>query len=119
MARGYKRLTRKARHIIRHLKRTKHASVQDQMIHELRHEVSRTHGFRGPKKAPDGSKAGHWRPGTIISVAGNCAPIELARHAMGDVGWMTRDELAESIPPAFAEHRGRALLGAIEAGAAA
>ena len=62
MARGYKRLTRKARHVIRHLRRTKHASVQDQMIHELRHEVSRTHGFKGPGKAPDRSKAGHWRP---------------------------------------------------------
>jgi hypothetical protein len=62
MARGYKRLTRKARHVIRHLRRTKHASVQDQMIHELRHEVSRTHGSRGPKKAPDRASAGHWRP---------------------------------------------------------
>lgn len=59
---GYKRLTRKARHLIHHLRRTKHASVQDQMIHELRHEVSRTHGFRGPKKAPERSGAGHWRP---------------------------------------------------------
>jgi hypothetical protein len=59
---GYKRLTRKARHLIRHLKRTKHATVQDQMVHELRHEVSRTHGFRGPKKAPDLGKAGRWRP---------------------------------------------------------
>lgn len=59
---GYKRLTRKARHLIRHLKRTRHASVQDQMVHELRHEVSRTHGFRGPKKAPDPGKAGRWRP---------------------------------------------------------
>jgi hypothetical protein len=60
--RGYKRLTRKARHVIRHLRRTKHASVQDQMVHELRHEVSRTHGFSGPKKAPDRSGAGMWRP---------------------------------------------------------
>jgi len=59
---GYKRLTRKARHLIRHLKRTNHASVQDQMVHELRHEVSRTHGFRGPRKAPDLGKAGRWRP---------------------------------------------------------
>jgi len=60
--RGYKRLTRKARHLIRHLKRTKHASVQDQMVHELRHEVSRTHGFRGPKNGPKPGAAGHWRP---------------------------------------------------------
>lgn len=60
--RGYKRLTRKARHIIRHLPRIKFAAVQDQAIHELKHEVSRTHGFKGPGKAPDRSKAGHWRP---------------------------------------------------------
>ena len=72
-----------------------------------------------PRHLIPASKAGHWEPGTIISVAGNCAPIEMARHAMGDVDWMTRDELAESIPPAFAEHIGRALLAAIEAGRAA
>jgi DNA (cytosine-5)-methyltransferase 1 len=63
-----------------------------------------------PRHLIPASKAGHWKPGTIISVAGNCAPIELARKAMGDVDWMTRDELAESIPPAFAEHIGDALL---------
>ena len=62
MAAGYKRLTRKARHIIRHLPRIKHASVQDQAVHELRHEVSRTHGFKGPGKAPGRSEAGQWRP---------------------------------------------------------
>src|SRR5260370_29086656 len=60
--RGYRRLTRKARHIIRHLRRTKHASVQRQMLHELRHEVSRTHGYRGPREAPDPGEAGRWRP---------------------------------------------------------
>lgn len=62
MAYGYRRLTRKARHLIRHMRHTKHASVQDQQIHELRHEVSRTHGFRGPKKGPKPGEAGHWRP---------------------------------------------------------
>ena len=62
MARGYKRLTRKARHIIRHLPRIKFAAVQDQAIHELKHEVSRTHGFKGPKKGPSAATAGHWRP---------------------------------------------------------
>lgn len=64
MAHGYKRLTRKAKHIIRNLKRTKHSSVQKQYLHELRHEVSRTHGFRGPKTAPDLGKPGRWRPPT-------------------------------------------------------
>lgn len=63
-----------------------------------------------PRHLTPASKAGHWEPGTIISVAGNCAPIQRARAAMGGVDWMTRDELAESIPPAFAEHIGHALL---------
>jgi DNA (cytosine-5)-methyltransferase 1 len=63
-----------------------------------------------PRHLVPASKAGHWEPGTIISVAGNCAPIELARKAMGGVDWMTRDELAESIPPAFAEYIGAQLL---------
>ena len=54
------------------------------------------------------SKAGHWRSGTIISVAGNCAPIAVARHAMG-IDWMTRDGLSEAIPPAYTKHIGKAL----------
>ena len=72
-----------------------------------------------PRHLIPASKAGHWKPGTIISVAGNCAPIALAREAMGGVDWMTRDELAESIPPPFAEYIGTHLLDAIRAGEAA
>jgi DNA (cytosine-5)-methyltransferase 1 len=63
-----------------------------------------------PRHLVPASKAGHWEPGTVISVAGNCSPIALAREAMGGVDWMTRDELAESVPPPFAEFMGRALL---------
>lgn len=66
-----------------------------------------------PRHLKPASKAGHWRPGTVISVAGNCAPIELAREAMG-IDWMTRDELAEAIPPAYTEYIGALLLGAVE-----
>jgi DNA (cytosine-5)-methyltransferase 1 len=55
------------------------------------------------------SKAGHWRPGTVISVSGNCSPIALAREAMG-IDWMTRDELAESIPPTYTEFIGAQLI---------
>lgn len=49
------------------------------------------------------SKAGHWRVGTFISVAGNCAPMAMARRAMG-IDWTTRSELVEAIPPVFSEH---------------
>lgn len=56
-----------------------------------------------PKHRVPTSKAGHWKPGTYISVAGNCAPIAMAREAMG-IDWMTRSELTEAIPPVFAEY---------------
>jgi DNA (cytosine-5)-methyltransferase 1 len=46
------------------------------------------------------SKAGHWRPGTIMSVAGHVSPIKLAREVM-EIDWTTRDELAEAIPPYY------------------
>jgi len=62
-----------------------------------------------PRHSVPASAAGHWKPGTYISVAGNCAPIGLAKAAMG-IDWMTRDELAEAIPPDFTEHIGRQLL---------
>jgi DNA (cytosine-5)-methyltransferase 1 len=43
---------------------------------------------------------------------------ERGRQAMG-IDWMNRDELSESIPPAYTEFIGRQLLAAIEAGEAA
>lgn len=57
------------------------------------------------------SRAGHWQPGTIMSVAGHVAPIAEAKRAMG-IGWMNRAELGESIPPAYTEWIGRQLLEA-------
>lgn len=54
------------------------------------------------------SKAGHWEPGTIISVSGHCAPMKMAREAMG-IDWTNRAELAEAIPPAYTEHIGAQL----------
>jgi len=62
-----------------------------------------------PAHAIPASKAGHWKPGTIISVSGNCSPIAVAREAMG-IDWMDRNELAESIPPAYTEFLGGLLL---------
>lgn len=61
-----------------------------------------------PRHDIPASKAGHWKPGTIISVSGNCAPIAVAREAMG-IDWMNRDELAEAIPPAYTSFIGNSL----------
>lgn len=52
------------------------------------------------------SRAGHWKPGTIMSVAGNYAPVSEARKAMG-IDWMTRDEMSQAIPPAYSEYIAR------------
>lgn len=62
------------------------------------------------------SKAGHWKPGTIMGVAGHCAPIAKAREVMG-IDWTTRAELAEAIPPAYSEYIGAQLLKALEVAA--
>jgi DNA (cytosine-5)-methyltransferase 1 len=52
-----------------------------------------------PEHRIPASRAGHWRPGTIISVSGNCSPIAVAR---------------ESIPPAYTEYLGGQLLAAVD-----
>jgi len=62
-----------------------------------------------PRHLVPASSAGHWEPGTVISVAGNCAPIALAEESMG-IEWMTRDELRESIPPAYTQFIGGQLM---------
>jgi DNA (cytosine-5)-methyltransferase 1 len=49
------------------------------------------------------------RPGEFMHVVGNFSGVQQAREAMG-IGWMARDELRESIPPAFTEHVGMQLL---------
>ena len=63
-----------------------------------------------PKHLVPASKAGHWTPGTVMSVAGHVSPMWKAREVMGGIDWMTRDELGESIPPAYTEHIGRQLI---------
>ncbi|SDD60378.1 DNA (cytosine-5)-methyltransferase 1 [Mycolicibacterium neoaurum] len=69
-----------------------------------------------PKHVIPASKAGHWKPGTIMSISGHVSPISKAREVMG-IDWMTREELAESIPPAYTEHVGRQLLRSLEVAA--
>jgi DNA (cytosine-5)-methyltransferase 1 len=55
------------------------------------------------------SKAGHWRPGTVMSVSGHFAPVAHARKIM-EIDWTNREELAESIPPYYAEFIGRQII---------
>ncbi len=55
------------------------------------------------------SKAGHWREGTFISVAGHCSPINVARKAMG-IYWMNQNELSEAIPPIYSEYLARQVI---------
>lgn len=55
------------------------------------------------------SKAGHWRPGTVMSVAGHVAPMWKAREVM-EADWTNREELVEGIPPYFSEYVGQALM---------
>lgn len=65
-----------------------------------------------PEHVKPASKAGHWKPGTIMSVSGHIAPIKLAREIM-DIDWTTREELAEAIPPYYTEYVGKQLLAAL------
>lgn len=52
-----------------------------------------------------------------MTVAGHFTNVAKAGEAMG-IDWMTRDELAQAIPPAYTEWIGRQLLAAIERAAA-
>ena len=71
MARGYKRLSFRARHLLRQLSKAKNITLQRLNLHELRHAISRKHGFKGPKKAP-----GLGTPGLYQRLSGK------ARHLM-------------------------------------
>ncbi|MDF3280462.1 DNA methylase [Gordonia sp. N1V] len=67
-----------------------------------------------PKHVVPASKAGHWTPGTIMSISGHVSPIAHARNIMG-IGWCTREELAEAIPPAYTEFIGRQIMASLKA----
>jgi DNA (cytosine-5)-methyltransferase 1 len=88
-----------------------------------RHRLFELCGF--DVEAPDhpahlvpASKAGHWTPGTVMSVAGHFAPVEHGRRIM-DIDWMNREEMAEAVPPFYTEFIGAALYAACEKEAAA
>lgn len=66
-----------------------------------------------PEHTVRASRAGHWEPGTYISIAGHCSPMWKAREAMG-IDWCTREELKEAVPPCFTEYIGLQVQAALE-----
>lgn len=63
------------------------------------------------------SIAGHGTPGWMRGKTGHVGVAEW-RKVMG-IGWTTRDELTEAIPPAYTEHVGALLLEQLTSGRAA
>lgn len=66
--------------------------------------------------APNAKMGRRPKPGEFMHVVGNFSGVKRAREAMG-IGWMTRDELRESIPPAYTEFVGAQLVSAFEVAA--
>lgn len=52
------------------------------------------------------------RPGHRMHVVGNFSGVAEARKAMG-IGWMTRDDLREAIPPAYTRYIGEFLMAEV------
>jgi DNA (cytosine-5)-methyltransferase 1 len=74
--------------------------------------------LRSPRPAPN-AKMGRKPLGhEWFQVVGNTGDANGARKAMG-IDWMTRDELAQAIPPAYTEFIGHQLMQHIRAGAPA
>lgn len=71
-----------------------------------------------PPHIKPASPAGHWKPGTIISVSGHAAPIAVACEAMGidwiKTGRVGRKSLSQAIPPAYTEYIGQWLAMEVE-----
>ena len=54
--------------------------------------------------------------GEYFTISGHFGDVNGGRRAMG-IDWMTRDELAQAIPPAYTEWIGKQLLAQLEAAA--
>jgi DNA (cytosine-5)-methyltransferase 1 len=66
-----------------------------------------------PKHAARTTKMGRTPvDGEMMHVVGNFSGVEKAKKAMG-IDWMNRDGLRESIPPAYAEYIGHALMATV------
>lgn len=72
---------------------------------------------RGKGSLNNGSGKGAWGSGGVITVAGGQFKKADGEKALG-IDWMTKPELAQAIPPAYAEFIGRAALRYLTAEAA-
>jgi DNA (cytosine-5)-methyltransferase 1 len=82
--------------------------------------VACDHGWQTPRfRSLDSRMVATGQLASVVGVHGHCqyaGELELRKAAMG-IDWMTSDELAEAIPPAYTEHIGTELLAAIQVAA--
>lgn len=69
--------------------------------------------IRHPEACPRAGRRGI-AEGGFISVCGHISQVRYARRVM-QIDWMSRDELAQAIPPAYTEYIGHQLMDALEA----
>lgn len=67
--------------------------------------------FTHDKRKAHYGRLDEWTAFVQVTGGGNCS-VAAASDAMG-IGWMTKDELNQAIPPAYTEHIGRQLLAAL------
>lgn len=87
-----------------------------------RHRLFEAHGFAIPRKECEhGLQNGSFPPATnrenprrTVEVGVWRIPLDVQQRAMG-IDWMKLEELSQAIPPAYAEHIGRAALAKLEA----
>ena len=73
--------------------------------------------MRGPRPARQAKMGRKPASDEWMQVVGHFSDVEAGREAMG-IGWMTRDELKEAIPPAYTNLIGCSLIKHLEAVAA-
>lgn len=60
------------------------------------------------------SRAGHWEPGTVMSIAGHVAPVAMARELMGVDWYVPRESLVEAVQVDMARWVGEQALRQLE-----
>ena len=95
--------------VIRH--RLFESNISLTQPHHIPHgEHPRCHTF--DKRKSHYGQTDEWTDFVSVNGGGNCS-IAAARDAMG-IDWMTKKEINEAIPPAYAEHVGRDLLAYLQ-----